>query len=105
MFEIYQDANGFLFRLVDEHNELLLTSAPQSSPDDCEKSIETVRKNCNDLTKYELKCNTDNKPFFILKDADGQTIAQSPAFQVESNLRKGMSSVTKLAKKAEVKYV
>ena len=56
MFEIYQDKAGeYRFRLKAKNGQNILASEGYKQKASCENGIESVRKNSQDDSKYELK--------------------------------------------------
>ncbi len=47
--------------------------------------IESVKKNCGNDKRYELKTSSNGKFFFNLKAANGQVIGTSPMFASEAD--------------------
>ncbi len=47
--------------------------------------IESVKKNCDNDARYELKTSSNGKFFFNLKAANGQIIGTSPMFASEAD--------------------
>jgi uncharacterized protein len=52
-----------------------------------------VRNNCFDDSKYERKQSINNKPYFVLKAANGQVIGNSEMYESEAGMENGIESV------------
>lgn len=106
MFEIYQDKAGeYRFRLKAKNGQNILASEGYKQKASCENGIESVRKNSQDDSKFELKEGTSGKWHFNLKAANGQIIGTSQSYETESGAKNGIASVKTNALDAEVKEV
>ncbi|MFV0140000.1 YegP family protein [Empedobacter falsenii] len=103
MFEIYQDKAGeYRFRLKAKNGQNILASEGYKQKASCENGIESVRKNSQDDSKFELKEETSGKWHFNLKAANGQIIGTSQSYETESGAKNGIASVKTNALDAEV---
>jgi hypothetical protein len=66
-----------------------------SSESACFNGIESVRNNCTDDIRYERKQSINNKPYFVLKAANGQVIGNSEMYESGAGMENGISSVKK----------
>ncbi len=106
MFEIYQDKAGeYRFRLKAKNGQNILASEGYKQKASCENGIESVRKNSQDDSKYELKEGASGKWHFNLKATNGQVIGTSQSYETESGAKNGIASVKTNAVDAEVKEV
>ncbi|UWX68230.1 YegP family protein [Empedobacter stercoris] len=106
MFEIYQDKAGeYRFRLKAKNGQNILASEGYKQKASCENGIESVRKNSQDDSKFELKEETSGKWHFNLKAVNGQIIGTSQSYETESGAKNGIASVKTNALDAEVKEV
>lgn len=106
MFEIYQDKAGeYRFRLKAKNGQNILASEGYKQKASCENGIESVRKNSQDDSKFELKEGTSGKWHFNLKASNGQVIGTSQSYETESGAKNGISSVKTNALDAEVKVI
>ena len=69
------------FNLKATNGQTILTSQMYSSESACFNGIESVRNNCSDDIKYERKQSVNNKPYFVLKAANGQVIGNSEMYE------------------------
>jgi hypothetical protein len=85
------DENYFNLKATDD--QIILTSQMYSSESACFNGIESVRNNCSDDSKYERKQSVNNKPYFVLKAANGQVIGNSAMYESEAEMENGIASV------------
>ena len=106
MFEIYTDKAGeFRFRLKAKNGQNILASEGYKQKASCENGIESVSKNSQDDSKFELKEGASGKWTFNLKATNGQIIGTSQAYETESGAKNGIASVKTNALEATVKEV
>ena len=55
--------------------------------------IESVKKNCENDGRYELKTSSNGKFFFNLKAANGQIIGTSPMFASEADRQAAIAAL------------
>jgi uncharacterized protein YegP (UPF0339 family) len=87
------DENYFVLKAAD--GQTILTSQMYSSEAACFNGIESVRTNCSDDSKYERKLSVNNKPYFVLKAANGQVIGNSVMYESEAGMENDIASVKK----------
>ena len=106
MFEIYQDKAGeFRFRLKAKNGQNILASEGYKQKASCENGIESVRKNSQDESKFELKEGASGKWSFNLKATNGQVIGTSQSYETEYGAKNGILSVKTNAPDAVVKEI
>jgi uncharacterized protein YegP (UPF0339 family) len=64
--------------------------------------IESVKKNCGNDARYELKESSNGKYFFNLKAANGQIIGTSPMFATADDRKAAIDALKSGAEKAGV---
>ncbi len=64
--------------------------------------IESVKKNCDNDARYELKTSSNGKFFFNLKAANGQIIGTSPMFASDAERRAAIDALKAKAASATV---
>jgi len=102
-FEVYCDKAGeHRFRLKAGNGENILASEGYSSKDGCENGIESVRKNSQDESKFEVKEAANGKFHFNLKAGNGQVIGTSQMYTSEDGCKNGCNSVMRNAPDAEI---
>jgi uncharacterized protein YegP (UPF0339 family)/uncharacterized small protein (DUF1192 family) len=83
------------FNLKATNGQTILTSQMYSSESVCFNGIESVRTNCSDDSRFERKQSVNNKPYFVLKAANGQVIGNSEMYESEAGMENGIASVKK----------
>ena len=83
------------FNLKATNGQTILTSQMYSSESACFNGIESVRNNCSDDIRYERKQSINNKPYFVLKAANGQVIGNSEMYESGAGMENGIASVKK----------
>jgi uncharacterized protein YegP (UPF0339 family) len=103
MFEIYQDKAGeYRFRLKAKNHQNILASEGYAQKSGCQNGIESVKKNAQDASNFELKQSANGKWMFNLKAANGQVIGTSQMYEIEAGAKNGIESVMNNAPDAEV---
>jgi uncharacterized protein YegP (UPF0339 family) len=102
-FAITTRINGeFQFNLQTDNGLITLTSEGYGTKPNCENGIESVRKNSQDDSKFDLKTSSDGKPYFNLKATNGQVIGTSQMYESEETRQIGIASVKATAPDATV---
>ncbi len=102
-FEINLAKDGqFYFNLKAGNGEIILTSEMYKAKASCTNGIESVRKNSQDLGKFETREAKDGRGYFVLKATNGQEIGRSQYYKSDSGLKNGIASVSKNAPDAEL---
>ena len=65
------------FNLKSPEGHTILKSEMYTTRTACNNGIESVRRNCDDDSKYERKVSSDNRYYFNLKATNGQIIGTS----------------------------
>ncbi len=106
MFEIYQDKAGeYRFRLKAKNGQNILASQGYAQKSGCQNGIESVKKNSQDESMFELKQSGNDKWMFNLKASNGQIIGTSQMYESESGAKNGIQSVMTNAPDASVEEV
>lgn len=102
-FEITSRKNGeFQFNLKATNGQVILTSQGYKTKATCMNGIESVKKNCQEEKRFEIKEAANGKPFFNLMATNGQVIGTSQMYANELNMKNGIASVQKNAPEAEI---
>lgn len=102
-FEITKRKNGeFQFNLKAGNGQIILTSEGYVTKANCNKGIESVKKNSVTDERYERKVAKNGKHYFNLKATNGQVIGTSEMYETESGMENGIASVKKNAPDAEI---
>lgn len=93
-FEMYNDKAGeFRFRLKAGNGENILASEGYKAKASCENGIASVRKNAADEGRFEVKEQSNGKPYFVLKAGNGEVIGKSEAYESDASCKNGIASV------------
>lgn len=102
-FEMYKDKAGeFRFRLKAGNGEPILASEGYKAKASCENGIASVRKNAADEGRFEMREQSNGKPYFVLKAGNGEVIGKSEAYESDASCKNGVASVMKNAADASV---
>lgn len=103
MFEVYKDKAGeFRFRLKAKNGQNILGSEGYTQKANCLNGIESVRKNSQDDSRFELKETSNGKWVFNLKASNGQVVGTSQTYTNEASAKSGIKSVQNNAPDAEI---
>lgn len=106
MFEIYQDKSGeYRFRLKAKNGQNILASEGYTQKASCQNGVESVKKNAQNESNFELKQGASGKWMFNLKASNGQVIGTSQQYENEAGAKNGIQSVINNTSDAEVKEV
>lgn len=104
MFELYKDKAGeFRFRLKAKNGQNILASEGYTQKSNCVNGIESVKKNSQNESNFELKQSSSGKWMFNLKASNGQVIGTSQMYTDQSGAKNGIQSVMTNAPDAEIK--
>lgn len=102
-FEMNKRVNGeYQFNLKAGNGQTILSSEGYTTKANCQKGIESVRKNSQDDSKYESKTSTNGKFYFNLKSTNGQIIGTSEMYESSKGRDNGIASVKNNAPEADV---
>ncbi|MEM8770795.1 MAG: YegP family protein [Pseudomonadota bacterium] len=102
-FEMYKDNGGeFRFRLKAGNGENILASEGYKAKASCENGIASVQKNAADEGRFEVKEQSNGKPYFVLKAGNGEVIGKSQAYESEDSCKNGIESVMRNAADASI---
>ena len=79
-----QAQEPFSFVFLNSQGKTLLKSENYKAKDSALNGITSVKKNCPNDTRYDLKESKNGKFFFNIKAANGQIIGTSPLFSTQS---------------------
>lgn len=96
--------NNFQFHLETDDGQILLNSDCHNSRADCEKTIQSIRKNAEGNAHYDRKLSTKGSFFFQLRDYQGQTVGISTLYDNYLSRENGIRSVKMTAPTATVEY-
>lgn len=102
-FEIKTRKNGeFQFNLKATNGQVILTSEGYKTKASCLNGVESVKKNCQDEKRFEIKEASNGKPYFNLMATNGQIIGSSQMYASTVNMKNGIASVMKNAPDAPI---
>lgn len=103
---MYQDKAGeFRFRLKAKNGQNILASEGYSQKSNCQNGIDSVKKNAQDESMFELKQSDSGKWMFNLKSSNGQVVGTSQMYENEAGAKNGIQSVMTNAPDASVTEV
>ncbi len=102
-FVITTRKNGeFQFNLKATNGQVILTSEGYKTKASCLNGVESVKKNCKEEKRFDVKVASNNKPYFTLKAGNGEIIGKSQMYANETNMKNGIASVQKNAPEAPI---
>ena len=102
-FEIKKAADDkYMFNLKSGNDQVILTSQTYESKESAKQGIASVKENAGLDERYEEKTGTDGHPYFLLIAANKQVIGRSQMYSSRDAMRKGIASVKRNARNAEV---
>lgn len=100
-FIITKRKNGEIqFNLTGGNGQIILASEGYTTKANCEKGIESVKRNSQDNSKFEKMVSSNGKPYFNLKATNGQIIGTSQMYVSEASRDNGIESVRRNAPNA-----
>lgn len=79
------DANEpFSFIFVNAEGKTIVKSENYAQKASAKNGIESVKKNCQDDARYEMKEASNGKPMFNIKSTNGQIVGTSALFADEA---------------------
>lgn len=97
-FEVYKDKAGkFRYRLKAGNGQIILTGEAYNSKDACLAGVESVKKNSQKDTAFEVYEDKKGGFRFRLKASNGEIIGQGESYTAKSGCENGVASVKKNA--------
>lgn len=97
-FEVYKDKLGkFRFRLKAINGQTILTGEGYNSKNSCVDGIESIKKNSQKESAFEIYQDKKGDHRFRLMAANKEIIGQGQSYKSKSGCRKGIESVRKNA--------
>lgn len=95
--------NGdFQFNLKATNGQVILSSQGYKSKASCLNGVESVKKNSQNIERFEKKVAANGKPYFNLMATNGQIIGSSQMYASEVTCNNGIASVMKNAPEAPI---
>ncbi len=102
-FELYRDRSGaYRYRMKAGNGQVVLTGEGYNSRAACMDGIESVRKNSQKETAFELYVDKKGEHRFRLKASNGEIIGQGEGYSSKSACMKGTASIRKNAPASNV---
>ncbi|HUH25208.1 MAG TPA: YegP family protein [Flavobacterium sp.] len=92
----------FQFNLKATNGQIILTSEGYTTKAACMNGIESVKKNSQDGSKFEVLEAKNGKHYFNLKATNGQIIGSSQMYESLAGCQNGIQSVMNNASDAEI---
>ena len=95
----------FTFIYINAEGKTIVKSENYAQKPGAKNGIESVRKNCQDDARYELKESTNGKPFFNIKSTNGQIVGTSALFATAEERAAAIAELKADSPEAEVTEV
>lgn len=92
----------FSFIYVNAEGKTIVKSENYAQKASAKNGIESVRKNCLEEARYELKESTNGKAFFNIKSTNGQVVGTSALFADENERTVAIAELKADSANAEV---
>ena len=92
-FRIIKAGGGYSFSLLAQNGEVILTSEPYETKQDCHQALDSFLHLPTDVVMYDRKTDAEEFHYFVLKDRSGSVIATSERYASVSGLENGIYSV------------
>ncbi len=102
-FEVSKRKNEeFQFNLKATNGQVILSSEGYTTKAACMNGIESVKKNSQDESKFDVLESKNGKHYFNLKATNGQIIGSSQMYESLAGCQNGVQSVMNNAPEAEI---
>lgn len=102
-FEVYKDKGGkFRYRLKAGNGQIIMTGEAYNSKDACLSGIESIRKNSQKETAFEVYEDKKGGFRFRMKAGNGEIIGQGESYTAKSGCMNGIASIKKNAPDAKI---
>lgn len=95
-------AEPFTFSFLDDNGKSILRSENYKAKSSAVNGIASVKKNCVDDARYEMKEAKNGKLFFNLKASNGQIVATSGMFENQAERDAAIAGLKSQAADASV---
>jgi uncharacterized protein YegP (UPF0339 family) len=93
-YALSKNSDGrFLFNLKAGNDEKILTSESYDAKASAEKGIESVRSNASNDARFDRMTSKNDKPYFVLKAANGEVIGTSEQYSSVTSMEDGIKAV------------
>ena len=101
-FEIKKVKTGYLFNLLANNGNVILTSEIYNDKKGAKNGVASVQKNAGNDARYELRESKNKQPYFVLLAANKQVIGKSQMYKSKKSCKSGMESVKNHAAEARI---
>jgi uncharacterized protein len=92
----------FSFVFVNEDGKTIIKSENYAQKASAKNGIESIKKNCQEDSRYELKESSNGKAFFNIKSTNGQIVGTSALFDSEAIRSSAISELKAKSADAQV---
>ena len=92
----------FSFIFVNAEGKTIIKSENYAQKASAKNGIESVKKNCQEDSRYELKESSNGKAFFNIKSTNGQIVGTSALFENEAQRSAAIAELKADSADAEV---
>lgn len=92
----------FSFVFTDKDGKTLIKSENYKQKTSATNGIESIRKNCADDARYEIKEAKNGKLFFNIKATNGQIVGTSGFFGTQEDKKSAITYLKRYAPKAKL---
>jgi uncharacterized protein YegP (UPF0339 family) len=97
-----QAAEPFTFSFVDDASKVVVKSENYAAKKSAQNGVESVKRNCQEDSRYELKDAKNGQLYFNLKAGNGQIVATSAMFDTDAERAAAISMLKSKAPDAPV---
>jgi uncharacterized protein YegP (UPF0339 family) len=83
----------FTFIFVNEKGKTIIKSENYAQKASAKNGIESIKKNCQENSRYELKESSNGKAYFNIKSTNGQIVGTSALFDSETDRTNAISEL------------
>jgi len=92
----------FTFVFENADGKVIVRSQNYSQKANAKNGIESVKKNCKDDARYELKEASNGKPFFNVTATNGQIVGTSTLFENEAERTAAIAELKAKSPRAKI---
>ncbi|GGD38279.1 hypothetical protein GCM10012288_10450 [Malaciobacter pacificus] len=92
----------FSFVFLNAEGKTIVKSENYAQKASAKNGIESVKKNCLEDSRYELKESSNGKPFFNIKSTNGQIVGTSALFDTEADRTAAIAELKVDSESAEI---
>ena len=92
----------FSFIFVNAEGKTIVKSENYAQKASAKNGIESVKKKCQEDSRYELKESSNNKAYFNIKSTNGQIVGTSALFDSETERTAAITELKANSEEAEI---